>query len=1331
MEDDLFKELYEAYLNIDVVEITPKVTLYNKNLKVLGNLEETKQFSVLNESEDYYRFILNTNDILINKKDVKVIGFDITGRGINYYSQDPLLEAKHSRKECMQCSNLPTKEVQWAEGIAHAWFCEECFKEWYKEHRDDVISIKKIDDGEASLKFYHNDNENIKEANYKEYIRGTGNIRTYFRTSIAPTQEQKNKEIISIKADPILSTMNDEEDTFKFWWQPYYDFVIGDWGRNHEHVSLIWGAPNINLIDKSRAFKGRLSVRDSLTWLFIYRTNERGALLREEDIITYLLPILTRATGQHIELVIDDNKNLLNESQEELNKLYNENRFVEYAKVILPDAYKSWKTKFYKTGLTEAQVIEDNRYNEYWKMMIFGRHLFRRFLKETGDNWKDSNGNIILPDDYLKTFIKENKEEINMLTKRVRMEENIEVKFYKEDSGNLRKYYKVKGGGLVCTQPDENKDISWYSCSMDGEPSHKLNKDKVTVLKEDIFTPISQEDLKQRMKNKPQVEEFEIKGEDYNLQVISNFRLAIGNNYTTEHLANAIKEQKPEVRDIIFNLPLEDDVKLVYRGTYGMHEDYYAVSDFCDYLRESVKEEIDLKKNNAQDGMVKDLEKNMDAKQAKERVKNYMKESEKVNEDDMMQGGATIPSQSSTIAQDKPKEETSSEDKKEEKPEEAPKKEEEKKLAPGGEKEYLGNNGSDQYFYLVRKTAEDGDSVDELEIQDAEENVLFSSKEEDNMDTKDIKNFVLQGIKKAEIANISFEVVNKYILSPESEKKEEAPEEIDIEKEENTEAAVPTEQNPPNPKPNESIQEAYERYPYEFSIKYVEDGQTKIKLFPDRIEALQFALERDIPEEDIIPHQSSVKEPIIQEPALVESYEPQKVAVAGAKLSGTIISLISTFDTEYKFYGATEFIMKLKERLEQAINIYKQESGVGMKEQDTQLEESLLFKYGFALEDTTQLLEKFGLLVEEANKVIYENSVEDLNKLDILAKEKFNVSFNELSKDERNVLAKEAGINLVESKMNEAEDKLEWIKNNASSISHSGRFYTGLWWYALGSGGVFDYSDKTIRHLDFEAFPRFMPLIKKAIETNNFTQFVRGRLVDCDGIVFVLIYTDPSSNTVHKFSESLLLDIKQRCEQESGKKVDLIVDESKNVLLEGKKYEYTPFEKVINEAEEVPFTNLDSQSQQDAAAQEIPDVENEADYSTPEAARSSIQMEYPEEPLTTTAIVFSDSMINDPKVYRTIRKLDWEGIYGDADILNQQAKIVGDYRNFSSDVIKLLTARIGNGGKYRLGRKNGSPTVDITIRDPKYSISLSGLKELVNADTIEKTGEPGEVKLTW
>jgi len=75
-------------------------------------------------------------------------------------------EGRHRRDQCMNCAEPPTLEILWAEGMAHAWFCDKHFKEWEADHKDDINSIKKIKDGKAAQKFRDNTNPNIKESQF-------------------------------------------------------------------------------------------------------------------------------------------------------------------------------------------------------------------------------------------------------------------------------------------------------------------------------------------------------------------------------------------------------------------------------------------------------------------------------------------------------------------------------------------------------------------------------------------------------------------------------------------------------------------------------------------------------------------------------------------------------------------------------------------------------------------------------------------------------------------------------------------------------------------------------------------------------------------------------------------------------------------------------------------------------------------------------------------------------------------------------------------------------------------------------------------------------------
>lgn len=52
------------------------------------------------------------------------------------------------RDKCMECDKPPTKEVKWAEGMAIAWFCDECFEKWKAEvGEDEIVWVHPVKDG--------------------------------------------------------------------------------------------------------------------------------------------------------------------------------------------------------------------------------------------------------------------------------------------------------------------------------------------------------------------------------------------------------------------------------------------------------------------------------------------------------------------------------------------------------------------------------------------------------------------------------------------------------------------------------------------------------------------------------------------------------------------------------------------------------------------------------------------------------------------------------------------------------------------------------------------------------------------------------------------------------------------------------------------------------------------------------------------------------------------------------------------------------------------------------------------------------------------------------
>lgn len=61
--------------------------------------------------------------------------------------------SQYARDKCMDCSEPPTVEILWAEGMAHAWFCDKHFQEWVSkgDNKKELSTQRKLPWGLASV----------------------------------------------------------------------------------------------------------------------------------------------------------------------------------------------------------------------------------------------------------------------------------------------------------------------------------------------------------------------------------------------------------------------------------------------------------------------------------------------------------------------------------------------------------------------------------------------------------------------------------------------------------------------------------------------------------------------------------------------------------------------------------------------------------------------------------------------------------------------------------------------------------------------------------------------------------------------------------------------------------------------------------------------------------------------------------------------------------------------------------------------------------------------------------------------------------------------------
>ena len=188
-----------------------------------------------------------------------------------------------------------------------------------------------------------------------------------------------------------------------------------------------------------------------------------------------------------------------------------------------------------------------------------------------------------------------------------------------------------------------------------------------------------------------------------------------------------------------------------------------------------------------------------------------------------------------------------------EEPKSEPEKEE---IAIGGEKTYLGNNGNDEYFYLNIVGNKKG-VVEELQVLDGNSDVIFTTKNSE-LDISDIKGFILVAIKEKDMANISTDIIDKYILPQEKPEETVAEEEVKTPSEEKPIKAEGETMSKVTPgvKPVESINKLMEKYGLDEKIKQGTAGDVvgaqltlNIEVIRNLITLANKSLEKAIPEE--------------------------------------------------------------------------------------------------------------------------------------------------------------------------------------------------------------------------------------------------------------------------------------------------------------------------------------------------------------------------------------------------------------------------------------------------------------------------------------------------
>ena len=137
------------------------ILFLNKEGKIIGKqtgAKPEKTFGHMYQSPDNCKYVIELN--------------------AGEIEDDKLQKSNYSRSECMEGKHFPTVEILWAEGMAHAWFCDKHFEEFKKKHSGEVSSERKLKYGVASK--HWKDGVPTKEKSL-EYLQKSDN--DYFTSS--------------------------------------------------------------------------------------------------------------------------------------------------------------------------------------------------------------------------------------------------------------------------------------------------------------------------------------------------------------------------------------------------------------------------------------------------------------------------------------------------------------------------------------------------------------------------------------------------------------------------------------------------------------------------------------------------------------------------------------------------------------------------------------------------------------------------------------------------------------------------------------------------------------------------------------------------------------------------------------------------------------------------------------------------------------------------------------------------------------------------------------------------------------------------------------------
>jgi len=731
--------------------------------------------------------------------------------------------------------------------------------------------------------------------------------------------------------------------------------------------------------------------------------------------------------------------------------------------------------------------------------------------------------------------------------------------------------------------------------------------------------------------------------------------------------------------------------------------------------------------------------------------------------------------------------------------------EEDEDVSPGGNKEYLGNNGTDMYFYLIKTPNAEG-GADDLQVTDSSGKILFSAKEH-NLAPDNVKDFLVQALKEVDMSNIAFEIVMKYMI-PAEEKSEEEIEDDNMGKDE--EASLRSPENskdrqdgisaPPMPvgvgsRVGEAkIKELKSKFGLDEDIDTTKIGSGElpnkyyVTVSSDYMVETEPATYNWASDQGLIKAQGfpsvekvfdTYKEARAYAEELMDELSPEEPHEDGFNsiaiedhLSGEVFSAglyAKKVTNPYKYYiDYHEDVGFTKNEMEKQGEVFENlRKKFGLDE--TKLIDSLIEKYGLnesdrsseeqkEIEEVGAISKKYGFgtvawqdaLIElvkykiDNDIPIYgalhsfiQTQIEHTQRIgtdDLTQKwKKYNLRKDEANLKEMDKLKEKFGLNEeVLLRGIESEEKAK-EKQRKKEYKNSEILPDDL---NPGKFKLVKKAEKQMELFDESVDWENLDVIVKDV-ARNFKKItgIDPRTIflpdEVEG-TFDQEIVDKTAPVIDKYIYKKYGSLDDRTHDEFLYKID---DELLKLYGGGMKENCKMYSK-IKEAE-LPMNHSDvppvEQDIESADVPTTPDATGEAQAmppSTPEEAQAQIKMDYPEEPFTSTALAYADLIFDEPKVFGAIRNLQWPGVYSNGETFLKQVKIIDHYNKFTKEVAQRIVDKFGDDAKYKLAR-DGSVAVFITILSAQAEISLSGLKDLTNADKVELTNEPGEIKLWW